>query len=117
MPTRSQKRKRGTNTLQANTSPNCTSGLLYWPSAPLNVENSAVLDLGGKQWEAQVVLTGLDLIHTTSTNNQKERATSRRLNIKNEIEQRSAEAEALLTQRGAILAQLDQVRTSVLHRC
>ena len=73
------------------------------------VSDESLLELGGKKWRAKLVATGLDLTLLVSKGNKEEQADLRRLDVKNEIEQRTAEVEALRADREAIGAQLEQV--------
>ena len=108
MATRNQKRKRESNPVP------CTTGVLFRRSAlPVAVEDGATVTLRGIKWQAQVVASGVVLTHVVSVSNRNEIAKARRLDLKNEIEQRVTEADALQAQRQVILAQLDQVSLSL----
>ena len=80
----------------------------------LAVTDGCFLELSGKKWRANVVESGLDLTLLVTKDNKFEQAKQRRLDVKNEIEKRTAEVDALQSDHETILAQIKQVLSLIL---
>jgi hypothetical protein len=108
MATQGKKRRR-----KANQHP-CTSGVLFLRgAASVEVDDRGEVELAGQTWSARIHQDSLELTGVTSTNDKREQAKARRLDVTNEIAHRKAEAAALFEQRVALLNDMDQVDSSL----